>query len=66
MLAENLDDFFKNLGIKALNVSKKSAKIVSKNPERALDITANLATKTASTNPKTELPSLPEVLIFLF
>ena len=36
--AEGLGDFFKNLGKKGLNVSKKMAKNVLKNPGRALEI----------------------------
>ena len=46
--AESLDDFFKNLGKKGLNVSKKMAKNVLSNPGRALDITAKIATAAAS------------------
>ena len=38
--AEGLGDFFKNTGKKGLNVSKKMAKKVLPNPERALDLTA--------------------------
>ena len=37
--AEGLSDFFKNLGKKGLNVSKKVAKNVLSNPERALELT---------------------------
>ena len=40
--AEGLGDFFKNLGKKGLNVSKKMAKNVLKNPGRALEIGANV------------------------
>ena len=46
--AESLGDFFKNLGKKGLNVSKKMAKNVISNPGRALDLTANIATAAAS------------------
>ena len=35
-----LSDFFKNLGRKGLNVSKKMAKNVLSSPGRALDLTA--------------------------
>ena len=35
-----------------LNVSKKMAKKVLKNPSRAIDITANIATAAASRNTK--------------
>ena len=62
--AEGLGDFFKNLGKKGLNVSKKMAKNVLKNPERALEIGANLGTAFASQNPKAALTSLPEVISF--
>ena len=62
--AEGLGDFFKNLGKKGLNVSKKMAKKVLKNPSRALDITANIATAAASINPKNVMKSLPELITF--
>ena len=62
--AEGLGDFFKNLGKKGLNVSKKMAKNVLKNPTRALDITANIATAAASRNPKNVMSTLPELITF--
>ena len=62
--AEGLGDFFKNLGKKGLNVSKKMAKNVLKKPSRALDITANIATAAASRNPKNVMKSLPELITF--
>ena len=62
--AEGLGDFFKNLGKKGLNVSKKMAKNVLKNPGRALEIGANVGTAFASRNPKAALTSLPEVFNF--
>ena len=62
--AEGLGDFFNNLGTKRLNVSKKMAKNVIKNPGRALDITANIATAAASRNPENVLSTLPEVINF--
>ena len=62
--AEGLGDFFKNLGKKGLNVSKKLAKNVLSNPTKASDITANIATAAASRNPKKVLSSLPEVINF--
>ena len=40
------------------------AENVFKNPWRALDITANIATAAANRNPKNVLPSLPEELTF--
>ena len=48
--AEGWGDLFKNLGKKGPNVSKKMAKNVLKNPSRALDITANIATAALSRN----------------
>ena len=62
--AEGLGNFFKNLGKKGLNVSKKMAKNVLKNPGRALEIGANVGTAFASRNPKAALTSLPEVINF--
>ena len=62
--AEGLGDFLKNLGKKGLNVSKKMAKNVLKNPGRALEIGANVGTAFASRNPKAALTSLPEVIYF--
>ena len=62
--AERLGDFFKNLGKKGLDVSKKMAKIVLKNPSRALDITANIATAAASRSPKNVISTLPELITF--
>ena len=62
--AEGLGDFFKNLGKKGLNVSKKMAKNVLKNPTRALDITANIGTAAASRNPKNVMSTLPELITF--
>ena len=60
--AEGLGDFFKNSGKKGHNVSKKLAKNVLKNPTRALDITANIASAAASRSPKNVLSTLPEVI----
>ena len=62
--AEGLSDFFKNLGKKGLNVSKKMAKIVLSNPGRALDLTAKTATAAASRNSKQALSTLPELITF--
>ena len=59
--AECLGDFFKTFGKKGLNVSKKIAKNVLKNPIRALDITANIASAAASRSPKNVLSTLPEL-----
>ena len=62
--AEGLGDFFKNLGKKGLNVSKKMVKNVLSNPGRALDLTAKIATAAASKNSKQALSTLPEVINF--
>ena len=62
--AEGLGDFFKNLGKKGLNVSKKMAKNVLSNPGRALDLTARIATAAASRNSKQALSTLPELITF--
>ena len=64
ILAERSGDFFKNLSKKGLNVSKKMVKNVLKNPTRALDITANIATAAASRNPKNVMSTLPELITF--
>ena len=62
--AEGLGDFFKNLGKKGLNVSKKMAKNVLSNPGRALDLTTKIATAAASRNSKQALSTLPELIKF--
>ena len=62
--AEGLGDFFKNLGEKGLNVSKKMAKNVLSNPGRALDLTARIATAAVSRNSKQALSTLPELITF--
>ena len=62
--AEGLGDFFKNLGKKGLNVSKKIAKNVLSNPGRASDLTAKIATAAASRNSKQALSTLPELITF--
>ena len=62
--AEGLGDFFNNLGKNRTWCIKKMAKNVLKNPSRAFDITANVATAAASRNPKMVLKSLPELIIF--
>ena len=59
--AEGLGDFFKNLGKKGLNVSKKMVKNVLSNPGRALDL---IATAAASRNSKQALSTLPELITF--
>ena len=62
--AEALSDFFKNLGRKGLNVSKKMAKNVLSNIGRALDLTAKIATAAASRNSKQALSTLPDLITF--
>ena len=62
--AEGLGDFFKKLGKKGLNVSKKMAKNVLSNPGRALDLTAEIATAAASRNSRQALSTLPELTTF--
>ena len=53
-----------NFRQRGLNVSKNMTRNVLKNPGRALDITANIATAAASRNPKNVLSILPEVISF--
>ena len=62
--AEDLGGFFKNLGMKGLNVLKKMAKNLISNPTRALDIRANIATAAPSRNPKNVMKTLPELKSF--
>ena len=62
--AEGIGDFFKNLGKKGLNASKKMAKNVLYNPGRTLDLTAKIATAAASRNAKQALSTLPELITF--
>ena len=50
--AEGLGEFFKNLGEKGLNVSKKMAKNLLSNAGRALNLTAKIATAAVSRNSK--------------
>ena len=64
MTARSFGDFFKNLGENGLNVSKKFANDVLRNPSRALDITANIVIAAASRSPKAALSTLPDVLNF--
>ena len=62
--AEGLGSFFKNLGKISAKAVKKSAKNVLSNPGRALDLTAKIATATASKNSKQALSTLPELITF--
>ena len=62
--AEGLSSFFKNLGKVSAKASKKLATNVLKNPGRALELGAIVATAAASRNPKSVLSTLPEVMNF--
>ena len=65
IVAEGSVEFFKNIGRKGLNVSKKMAKNILENPGKALEIVANVGTAFASRSPKAALSSLP-VMINLY
>ena len=62
--AEGLGRFFKNLGKISSKAGKKLATNVLKNPGRALEIGANIATAAATKSPKAALSTLPEVINF--
>ena len=62
--AEGLGSFFKNLGKISTKAGKKLAKNVLRNPGRALDLTAKIATAAATKSPKAALSTLPEVINF--
>ena len=62
--AEGLGSFFKNLGKISSKAGKKLATNVLKNPGRALEIGANIATAAATKSPKAALSTLPEVMNF--
>ena len=62
--AEELGSFSKNLGKVSAKAGKKLATNVFKNPGRALEIGANVATANASRNPKAALSTLPAVINF--
>ena len=64
IVAESLGDFNKNLFKKGLNVSKKMAKNVLKNPVRVLEIAAKVSSAFASRRLKSVLSSQPEVMTF--
>ena len=64
IVIENSGDFFKNLGKKGLDISKKMARVVLKNPGRALETGANVGSAFGSRSPKSALTSLPEVVNF--
>ena len=61
---ESMGDFFKNLGKKGPNVSKKMAKNKISNRGRALDLTAKIATAAVTKNSKQALSTLPELITF--
>ena len=52
ILAVDLGDFFKNLRIKGVNVSKNTAKYVLKDPRQSLENGANVGTAIASRSRK--------------
>ena len=62
--AEGLGSFFKNLGKISSKAGKKLATNVLKNPGRALEIGANMATAAATKSPKAALSTSPEVINF--
>ena len=62
--AEGMGSFFKNLGKISSKAGKKLATNVLKNPSRALEIGANIATAAATKSPKAALSTLPEVINF--
>ena len=62
--AEGLGSFFKNLGKISSKAGKKLATNELKNPGRALEIRANIATAAATKSPKAALSTLPEVINF--
>ena len=64
IVSEGLGDFFKNLGKKELNVSKKMAINVLEKPGRAVEIGATVGTAFASRSPKAALSSFPDVINF--
>ena len=63
--AEGLSSFLKNLRKISAKAGKKLATKIIKNPARALEIGANVATAAASRNPKATLSTLPEVIKIL-
>ena len=56
--------FFKNLGKKGLDVSKKVAKRILNKPGRGLNLTPKTATAAVSKNSKQALSTLPELITF--
>ena len=65
--AESLGDFFKNLGKKGLNVSKKDGNIkrnLISNPGRALELTVKITTAAVSQISEQALSTLAELITF--
>ena len=62
--AEGLGSFFKTLGKIFAKVGKKLAINALKNPTRVFQIGANVANAAGSRNPKIDLSTFPEVIIF--
>ena len=61
---EGLGSFFRNLGKISAKAGKKLATNKIKNPERALEITSNIATAASTKSPKAALSTLPEAINF--
>ena len=59
---EGFVDFFKSLGRKGPNLSKKMAKDVLKNPGRALEMGLNVGSAFASRSPEAAFSSLLDVI----
>ena len=57
-VSKGLGDFFNSLGAKGLKVSRKRAKIVLKNPGRALESGADVCTAFASRSQKADSSTL--------
>ena len=62
--ADELGNFFKNLGKNSPKTGKKLATNVLKNPGRFLETGANVATDATSRSPKEALSTLPEIIHF--
>ena len=60
--AESLGSFFMSLGNSFVKMGKKLGKKALKNPGRALDVIASIASAAASRNPKAASSSLPDVM----
>ena len=62
--AEGLGSFFKNMGKISAKAGRKLATNALKNPDRFLEVGADVATAAASRKPKADLSTLPEVINF--